>query len=72
MTKRITGSDIRHFRVISPTKIEIELCAAIDPSHFDLHFDVQITGASATMAATVGGEPQRILNVTTAPTTKDR
>ena len=46
MTTRITAADILQFRVFSPTKIEIELRNPIEVGFFDLHFDLQICGAS--------------------------
>ncbi len=62
MKREIKGSDIRRFRVASPTRIEIDLSAPIDPAYFDLHIDLQITGASGTMAAAAGGDSRKILD----------
>ena len=52
MTTRIAAADIQTFKVVSPTKIEIELRNPIEVAFFDLHFELQISGAS-----TVGPVP---------------
>ena len=62
MMQEIKGTDVRRFRIISSTKIEIELNTPIDRSHYDLHIDIQVTGAYATMAAAAGSESRSILD----------
>lgn len=61
MTTRITATEIKQFRVISETKIEIELRNPIEPSRFELHFDLHICGASTAMAASVGGQNRTVM-----------
>lgn len=67
MTKRITRSDIKHFKLTSPTKLEIELCEPIDPAFFDLLFDLHISGASSNSAraAVAGGKSIAVLKTDT-------
>jgi len=68
MTTRITAADILQFRVVSPMRIEIELRNPIEVAFFDLHFDLQICGAStATFAAAAGDRPRILMEPPRTP-----
>jgi hypothetical protein len=68
LTTRITNTEIQHFRVTSPNKIEIELRTPINRSFFDLQFDFHITGASSVsceatvLAAAAAGKGEATAN----------